>query len=253
MARRRYELTDREWAIIEPLLPNKPRGVARVDDHRVLNGIMWRFRSGATWAEVPERYGPSTTCYNRFVRWRKAGVWDRLLAAVSAGYNGELVMIDSTCMRVHQNGATGKKGEAGDRGMGRSRGGLTSKLHALVDADGRPVGLRLTGGQVHDACEAEALIEAIPEGATLLGDKGYDSNAIRQAAAARNVWANISNRSNRKQPFAFSPWLYKQRNLVERFFNRIKQFRGIATRYDKDPANFLAAIKLICVRIWCSA
>ncbi|MBT2246857.1 IS5 family transposase [Sphingobium sp. BHU LFT2] len=253
MARRRYELTDREWAIIEPLLPNKPRGVARVDDRRVLNGIMWRFRSGATWAEVPERYGPSTTCYNRFVRWRKAEVWDRLLAAVSAGYNGELVMIDSTCMRVHQNGATGKKGEAGDRGMGRSRGGLTSKLHALVDADGRPVGLRLTGGQVHDACEAEALIEAIPEGATLLGDKGYDSNAIRQAVAARNVWANIPNRSNRKQPFAFSPWLYKQRNLVERFFNRIKQFRGIATRYDKDPANFLAAIKLICVRIWCSA
>lgn len=136
--------------------------------------------------------------------------------------------------------------------MGRSRGGLTSKLHALVDADGRPVSLRLTGGQVHDACEAEALIEAIPEGATLLGDKGYDSNAIRKAAAARNVWANIPNRSNRKQPFAFSPWLYKQRNLVERFFNRIKQFRGIATRYDKDPANFLAAIKLICVRLWCT-
>ena len=138
--------------------------------------------------------------------------------------------------------------------MGRSRGGLTSKLHALVDADGRPVSLRLTGGQVHDACEAEALIEAIPEGATLLGDKGYDSNAIaREAAAARNVWANIPNRSNRKQHFAFSPWLYKQRNLVERFFNRIKQFRGIATRYDKDPANFLAAIKLICVRLWCNA
>jgi len=126
-------------------------------------------------------------------------------------------------------------------------------LHALVDADGRPVSLRLTGGQVHDACEAEALIQAIPKGATLLGDKGYDSNAIREAAAARNVWANIPNRSNGKQRFAFQSWLYKQRNLVERFFNRIKQFRGIATRYDKDAANFLAAIKLICVRIWCAA
>jgi len=111
MARRRYELTDKEWLIIEPLLPNKPRGVPRVDDRRVLNGILWRFRSGAPWAETPERYGPSTTCYNRFVRWRKAGVWDRLLAAVSAGFNGELVMIDSTCMRVHQHGATGKKGD----------------------------------------------------------------------------------------------------------------------------------------------
>lgn len=111
MTRRRYELTDKEWLIIEPLLPNKPRGVPRVDDRRVLNGILWRFRSGAPWAEIPECYGPSTTCYNRFVRWRKAGVWDRLLAAVSAGFNGELVMIDSTCMRVHQHGATGKKGD----------------------------------------------------------------------------------------------------------------------------------------------
>lgn len=110
MTRRRYELTDREWLIIEPLLPNKPRGVPRVDDRRVLNGIFWRFRTGSPWAEVPERYGPSTTCYNRFVRWCKAGVWDRLLAAVSAAFEGEIVMIDSTCVRVHQHGATGKKG-----------------------------------------------------------------------------------------------------------------------------------------------
>lgn len=137
--------------------------------------------------------------------------------------------------------------------MGRSRGGLTSKLHALVDAEGRPVSLRLTGGQVHDACEAEALMADIPPGATLLGDKGYDSTAIRTAAATRNVWANIPNRSNRKQPFGFSPWLYRQRNLVERFFNRIKQFRGIAMRYDKDPANYLAAVKLICARLWCAS
>ena len=111
MARRRYELTDQAWTIIEPLLPNKPRGVPRVDDRRVLNGILWRFRTGSPWAEIPERYGPSTTCYNRFVRWRKAGVWDRLLAAVSATLQGEIVMIDSTCVRVHQHGATGKKGE----------------------------------------------------------------------------------------------------------------------------------------------
>ena len=105
MTRRRYELTDREWGIIQPLLPNKPRGVPRADDRKVLNGILWRFRSGSPWAEIPDRYGPPTTCYNRFVRWRKAGVWDRLLTAVSASFNGELVMIDSTCMRVHQHGA----------------------------------------------------------------------------------------------------------------------------------------------------
>jgi transposase len=145
------------------------------------------------------------------------------------------------------------KGGSGDHGTGRSRGGLTTKLHALVDADGSPVGLRLTGGQVHAACEAEALIDAVPDRATLLGDKGYDSTAIREAAAVRNIWANIPNRSNRKQRFGFSSWLYRQRNLVERFFNRTKQFRGIATRYVKQAANYLAAIKLICIRLWCNA
>lgn len=137
--------------------------------------------------------------------------------------------------------------------MGRSRGGLTSKTHALVDADGRPVSLRLTGGQVHDSQEAEALLDAMPEGATLLADKGYDSNAIREIAASKNAWANIPSRSNRKQRFVFSKWLYRQRNLVERFFNRIKHFRGIATRYDKCPENYLAAVKLVSTRIWCEA
>jgi len=111
MARRRYELTDGEWSIIEPLLPNKPRGVPRVDDRRVLNGILWRFRTGSPWSEISERYGISTTCYNRFVRWRKAEVGVRLLAAVSVAFEGEIVMIDSTCVRVHQHGATGKKGD----------------------------------------------------------------------------------------------------------------------------------------------
>jgi transposase len=110
MTRRRYELSDQEWSILAPLLPNKPRGVPRVDDRRVLNGILWRFRTGSPWAEIPERYGPPTTCYNRFVRWRKAGVWDRLLEAVSEAYDGDIVMIDSSCVRVHQHAATGKRG-----------------------------------------------------------------------------------------------------------------------------------------------
>jgi transposase len=115
MARRRYELTDGEWSIVEPLLPHKPRGVARVDDRRVPNGILWRFRTGSPWAEVPERYGPSTTCYNRFVRWRKAGVRDRLLSAVSAAFEGEIMMIASTCVRVLQHGATDKRGSRRSR------------------------------------------------------------------------------------------------------------------------------------------
>lgn len=145
----------------------------------------------------------------------------------------------------------GKKGDGNNGGMGRSRGGLTSKIHALVDAEGRPVTLRLTGGQVADCKEAEALLDALGEGDILLADKGYDSNAIRVMAAKRKAWANIPPKANRKGSFAFSAWVYRQRNLVERFFNRIKHFRGIATRYDKDPANYLAAVKLVATRIWC--
>ena len=142
---RRYELTDFEWSIIEPLLPNKPRGVPRADDRKVLNGIYWRLRTGSPWADIPERYGPPTTCYNRFVRWRKLGVWDRIFDAVSAAYDGDLQMVDSSSIRVHQHAANVKKGvraqgaAAGDvshaRCMGRSRGGLTTKIHALVDAE----------------------------------------------------------------------------------------------------------------------
>ena len=105
----RFDLTDFEWSVIEPLLPNKPRGVARVDDRRVLNGIFWRLRTGAPWADIPPRYGPHTTCVNRFNRWRKAGVWDRLLSAVSRAYSGDIQMIDSSSIRVHSTLPTPKK------------------------------------------------------------------------------------------------------------------------------------------------
>ena len=110
MSQRRYELTDFEWSIIEPLLPNKPRGVARVDDRKVLNGIYWRLRTGSPWADIPERYGPATTCYNRFVRWRKLGVWDCIFAEISNAYAGDVQMVNSSSIRVHQHGANGKKG-----------------------------------------------------------------------------------------------------------------------------------------------
>ncbi len=96
--------------MIEPLLPNKPRGVPRVDDRRVLNGIFWVLRSGAPWRDLPERYGPRTTCYNRFERWRKAGVWDRMMDAITAAHDGDIQMIDSTSVRAHQQAATAKKG-----------------------------------------------------------------------------------------------------------------------------------------------
>ena len=137
--------------------------------------------------------------------------------------------------------------------MGRSRGGLTTKIHALVDAEGRPIDIVLTPGQTHDSQPAPDLLEGMKQGAILLADKAYDNDAIREQLKKINAWANIPAKKNRKKTFPFSKWLYRYRNLVERFFNKLKQFRGLATRYDKNPDNFLAAIKFVSLRIWIRA
>ncbi len=105
----RYDLTDSEWRAIERLLPNKPRGVPRADDRRVLNSMFWVLHPGAPWRDLPERYGPRTSCYNRFVRWRKAGIRDRMMAATTAAYYGGIQMIDSTSIRAHQQAPTAKE------------------------------------------------------------------------------------------------------------------------------------------------
>ena len=95
----RYELTDHEWTTIKPMLPNKPRGVPRVNDRRVLNGIFWLLRSGAPWRDLPDDFGPYTTCYNRFVRWRRAGVWGRIMNALAAAHDASVQMIDTSIVR----------------------------------------------------------------------------------------------------------------------------------------------------------
>jgi transposase len=141
----RYELNDYEWTAIKPMLPNKSRGFG---GRRVLNGIFWVLRSGAPWRDLPETYGPRTTCYNRFVRWRQAGVWDQIMDALAAGHDAAVQMIDTSVVRVHQHGACIADNNHQD--MGHSRGGLTSKIHAVVDTNGLPVHLALTPGEVHD-------------------------------------------------------------------------------------------------------
>jgi transposase len=106
----RYDLSEVEWRLIEPLLPNRPRGVARVDDRRVINGIFYVLRTGSPWRDLPSRYGPHTTVYNRYNRWAKAGVWLRVFEALSAGSAGSMHLIDSSIIRAHQHAAGGKKG-----------------------------------------------------------------------------------------------------------------------------------------------
>ena len=137
--------------------------------------------------------------------------------------------------------------------MGRSRGGLTTKIHALVDANGLPVALKLTEGQAHDGMSAQGMLEGLVAGQVLLADRAYDSDHLRRTMAARGPSATIKPLARRVDKPAFSPFLYRYRNLVERFFNKLKHFRAVATRYEKHAANYLALVKLAATRIWLRA
>lgn len=244
----RYELSDYEWTTIKPMLPSKPRGVRRVNDRRVLNGIFWVLRSGAPWRDLPETYGPRTTCYNRFVRWRRAGVWDRIMEALAAAHDVAVQMIDTSIVRVHQHGAC--IAGNGNQHMGRSRGGLTSKVHAVVDTNGLPVRLGLSPGEAHDNRLCPMMLTGLHPKTKVLADRGYDADWIRARVNEQGAWTNIPPKRTRQDPICFSPHLYRARNLIERLFNKIKQCRRVTTRYDKLAANYLAFIKLASIRIW---
>ena len=140
-----------------------------------------------------------------------------------------------------------KDGE--DQAIGRSRGGLTTKIHAVVDALGNPIALSLTPGQAADITQAEPLLEQV-EPEAVIADKGYDSDALVATLEHRGITPVIPSKANRKEPRKTDFALYRERNLVERFFNKLKQFRGIATRFDKLATTFLAGVMLVCVLIW---
>jgi transposase len=134
--------------------------------------------------------------------------------------------------------------------MGRSRGGLMTKIHVVVDANGNPITLKLTEGQAHDGRSAADMLDSVGPGQTLLADRAYDSDALRLTLAGRGAWANVKPMPGRINVPIFSPYLYRLRNLVERFFSKLKHFRAIATRFEKHDANYLALVKLAAARIW---
>ena len=158
------------------------------------------------------------------------------------------------CLRLNQRACSSaqrwrpkKGGEV--QAIGRSHGGLTTKIHAIVDALGNPVALSLTPGQAHDITQAVPLLDQVKP-AALLADKGYDSDALVATLEERGVTPVIPSKANRKVPRKTDFALYRERNLVERFFCKIKQYRAISTRYDKLANTFLAAVALVCVLMW---
>jgi transposase len=197
----RYELADYEWVAIKPMLPNKPRGVPRVNDRRVLNGIFWVLRSGAPWRDLPDHFGPYTTCCNRFVRWRRDGVWGRIIDALAVAHDAAVQMIDTSIVRVHQHGACIARNKR--QSMGRSRGGLTSKIHAVVDSNGLPVRLALSPGEAHDVRFAGKLLSRLkldpcwlPTTAmTPTGSESLPCGRARGPTSRRNAIATIRSAS----------------------------------------------------------
>jgi transposase len=155
-------------------------------------------------------------------------------------------------LHAHQGAPLGfgrKKGEQ-KQAIGRSRGGRNTKIHAIADAKGRLLSILLSGGEAHDCPPAQRLIRRIKAARELLGDKAYDSAPLRQWLKDRGTKPVIPNKSNRKQPFSFNRKSYKQRHRIENAFCRLKDFRRIATRYDRLARNYLASICLVAAIVW---
>ncbi|MEO0826527.1 MAG: IS5 family transposase [Cyanobacteria bacterium J06642_9] len=250
MTTRRYALRDDQWERIKDMLPGKPGdvGVTAKDNRLFVEAVLYRYRAGIPWRDLPERFGDFRVVHTRFSRWSKKGLWLRVFATLCEDSDNEYQMIDATIVRAHQHSAGAKGGD--DEAIGRSAGGLSTKIHATCDALGNPTGFFLTAGQVHDLQGADVLIADI-EAEALLADKAYDADErMRAVLKAQDIEPVIPSKSNRTEPIDYDKHLYKARHLIENFFAKLKQYRAIATRYDKTARNFLSAIHMAACVIW---
>jgi transposase len=247
----RYVLRDDQWETIKNLLPGRRGhvGVTAQDNRRFVEAVLYRYRTGIPWRDLPEPLGDWKNTHRRFSRWAETGVWQMIFGRLAADADNEYAMIDSTIVRAHQHSAGALK-KSQDQAIGHSRGGLSTKIHALVDALGNPLAFLLTGGQAHDLAGADALLPAMAA-ERLIADKAFDADArVLEPLARAGKSAVIPPRPNRLSPREFDRELYKERHLIENFFCKLKQFRAIATRYDKTARNFLAAVQLAAAIIW---
>ncbi len=247
---RRHEIKDEDWERIKDMLPGQPGdpGVTAKDNRLFIDAVLWIAKTGAPWRDLPERFGPWGSVWKRFDRWSKKGVWQRVFE-VLRDPDLEWMILDSTVVRATPARGRGRKrGVDDDQALGRSRGGFGTKIHILVDALGNPVEFILTGGQEADVNHAEPLMGGHEAGA-FIADKAYDSDAVVRAAKRRGAEAVIPSKKNRKVPRAYDEHLYKERKKVEWFINLLKQYRRVATRYEKTARNFLGFVHVAAIMI----
>ncbi|MGV9942323.1 IS5 family transposase [Streptomyces sp. NPDC003401] len=272
------------WDRMEPLMPADPvRGRRWADHRRTLEAIAWKYRTGSPWRDLPDELGSFQTAHKRLIRWAVDGTWGRILAALLAAADGaddigSTVSVDSTVCRAHQHAAGARKrglpdqAEPEDHALGRSRGGLSTKVHLASDSHARPLALRVTAGQAGDAPAFETVMAGIrvprsgpgrprtrPD--VVLADRAYSSRAIREHLRQRGIRAVIPQPADQAghrlrrgraggRPPGFDAEAYKQRNAVERCINRLKQWRGLAMRTDKLALAYQAALHLAAIFMW---
>ncbi len=208
----------------------------------ILRGILIVLTQGCKWRAIQRPGTAWNSVYQYYLRWTRQGVWAQLFCQIEAPVEGSRCFLDSTHVKVHRS-ASNPCGGQHSQAMGRTKGGLNTKIHVVVDEAGRPIRLFLSAGNDADISHAETLVEEIPA-TMVVADKGYDSDAFRQSLLERGIKPCIPSRSNRKQIRPYSKRSYRKRHLVENFFERIKNFRRVSTRYDKLAETFLGFVCL---------
>lgn len=261
------ELTEAEWVRIQPHLPLQEAGARGKDDRLVINAILFKLATGVPWRDLPERYGPWQSIYTRFRRRTQAGVWDRLFAAIQreADATGQIEwdvhFVDGTVIRAHQHAAGAKGGDPATEALGRSQGGFSTKVHLRCDGAGKPMTLVLTPGQRHEATAFDALlaqgaVRRVGPGRPRLhpkricGDKGYTGRQRRALLRRHGIRITIARLKTERHGGPFDRTVYRQRNRIERLINRCKQFRSLATRYDKRAASYRALWTIAMTILW---